>query len=407
MSWKASAWAKEQRLGSPAAKSILLCLGDYAEPEKASCWPSQEQLAADAEVSERTARDWLQRLEEWGLIERQRRTGARGARANDLIMLKLDCKVLDGTERLRSGTLECEVLPAEIAGRTNRQPDADPTGNQDPPTGNQQPSYIEEPSNRTVQGTSQPGAQAREREATDDLEKETDDPKKIEAAFWRMVRVWPSQKGMPKEGGLRAFAALTPQERIDAERLFPHWLALLKAQRKDHVPAPSTYFGQKLFSEVPEPVEQKPTAIGAPPFGPVWGAVRARELLTPPAAAPPPSAFMAELMARDDDSGRQARLTRQATYGWPTVKRMHEGAENRRGITVAPELEALATLMEPVKVGSDLWTEWRAYHEQRGWPWLPDPGQMPVVYFPAGGPAGLEAFEQAVRGTNDAQQAAE
>jgi hypothetical protein len=127
LSWKASAWAKEQRLGSPAAKSILLCLGDYAEPEKASCWPSQEQLASDAEVSERTARDWLQRLEDWGLIERQRRTGAKGARANDLIVLKLDRKVLDGAERMRGDSVEAStesiVLPAEktIRRRSSRR----------------------------------------------------------------------------------------------------------------------------------------------------------------------------------------------------------------------------------------------------------------------------------------------
>ncbi|MBX3751928.1 MAG: helix-turn-helix domain-containing protein, partial [Opitutaceae bacterium] len=102
MSWKASAWAKEQRLGSPAAKSILMCLADSADADTAACWPSQARLAEDAEVSERTAREWLQRLEEWGLIERQRRNRASGARASDMIVLKLDLRITDGAERCRA-----------------------------------------------------------------------------------------------------------------------------------------------------------------------------------------------------------------------------------------------------------------------------------------------------------------
>lgn len=65
MSWKASAWAKEQRLGSPSAKSILMCLADYADPNGLiKGWASQADLAEAAEVSERTAREWLQRLED-------------------------------------------------------------------------------------------------------------------------------------------------------------------------------------------------------------------------------------------------------------------------------------------------------------------------------------------------------
>lgn len=125
-------------------------------------------------------------------------------------------------------------------------------------------------------------------------------------------------------------------------------------------------------------------------------------LLTSPADAPPAKGFMATLLAQDDAKGRQARLTRQAMHGWPQVNRMHDAAESRRGITVAPALETLAALMEPVPVRGEMWQRWLEEHERRGWPWLPDPGQMPVVYFPVGGPDGLEAFEQAVRGNHDA-----
>ncbi|WP_315920416.1 helix-turn-helix domain-containing protein [Mesorhizobium sp. SP-1A] len=393
MSWKASAWAKDQRLGSPSAKSILMCLADYADPDGLiKGWASQSDLAEAAEVSERTAREWLQRLEDWGLVERQRQQRPSGARAADHIMLRLDRSVTDGAERcrrLKEGD-ETDDLPANSAGRTYRQPDAEPTGNQAHPTGNQFRAYKEEPPIEPPL-TSQPGAQARERGE--------DDRKKIEAAFWRMVRQWPGQKGMPRDTGLRAFAGLTPEEREEAERKFPHWLALLKAQRKDHVAAPSTYFGQKLFQDVDEPVEEKPAFVDAPAFGPVWSGLRMQVILTEtPAEGPKPSAFMAEQLARDDDAGRRARLTRQAAYGWPAVNRMHDRASDRKGVSVGVErAEMLKSHMEAVPVGSGVYCAWRDLHEARGWPWIPDPGAMRVVYFPAGGPERLSDFEAAVR----------
>ena len=61
--------------------------------------------------------------------------------------------------------------------------------------------------------------------------------------------------------------------------------------------------------------------------------------------------------------------------------------------TLAP----LAELSEPVPVGSDLYQEWKAYHELRGWPFVPDPGRQPVVYFPRGGPSALGQFDEAAQ----------
>lgn len=402
MSWQASAWAKEQRLGSPAAKSILLCLADYANPETAACWPSQERLAADAEVSERTAREWLQRLEDWGLISRERRTKPNGARASDVIVLKLDARVQDGGERCREIKADADSLPANSAGRTYRQPDAEPTGNQTQPTGNQFRAYKEEPTKEQTSGTSQ-GAQARER----------GDLKLAEQAFWRLVKVWPGLRGMPKQGGLRAFLDLSPEDREEAERKFPHWLALLKSQGKDHVAAPSTYFGQKLFKEVVEPVERKPEFVDAPVFGPVWNGLRMEKLVfDEPMAGPPPRAFLAEQLARQDEVGHRERMARRATYGWPAVNHMHEQAAWRKGVSVAiARAEAIKPLMEPVPVGSETYQAWRALHEANGWPWIPDPGGMRVVFFPVGGPEGLEAFKAAIRGKQandgDEREAAE
>lgn len=407
MSWKASAWAKEQRLGSPAAKSILLCLADYADPDKAECWPSQAQLSADAEVSERTAREWLQRLEDWGLIARARRTRASGARAADLITLNLAVRVTDGADRCReikaSGEGDGESLPAEFAGRTNRQPDTDLPATSAEPTGNQCRAYKEEPPIEPSNGTSQPGAQARER---DDFE----DPKKIDADGWALLKDWPGFAGMPKEPALRIWRSMSAEDRAEAKRKFQPWLALLKAQRKSHVPAPSTYFGQRLFAEAPEPGEQKPTALEAKAFGKLWQAWRMKQLLS---GATGHVAGLTIFERGQVESGVADAETlmreKRARAGWPGVNILHEKARMGGSVTVSAALQPLADLMEKVRVGSDRWQGWQREHEARGWPWLPDPGDHEWVYFPAGGPERLGEFEMAVRGGHDGgtRQAAE
>jgi DNA-binding transcriptional ArsR family regulator len=89
MSAEARAWAKKQRTGSPAAKSVLVALADYAG-EKAQCWPSQETLARDTELSERAVRKHLLKLQEAGFISRTGRYDERGWRTSDLFTLDLE-----------------------------------------------------------------------------------------------------------------------------------------------------------------------------------------------------------------------------------------------------------------------------------------------------------------------------
>lgn len=88
MSWQATAWAKEQRTGSPSLKATLLCLADYAHPETAECFPSQAALAADVEVSVRTIRTNLVELERLKLIERSHRESRLG-RQTDVYKLPI------------------------------------------------------------------------------------------------------------------------------------------------------------------------------------------------------------------------------------------------------------------------------------------------------------------------------
>lgn len=397
MSWKASAWAKDQRLGSPSAKSILMCLADYADPEGViRGWASQSDLADAAEVSERTAREWLQRLEDWGLVERQRQQRPSGARAADHIVLRFDRSVTDGTERcrrLKYGDEDVD-LPANSAGRSYRQPDAEPTGNQTHPTGNQFRAYKDNPPLSTQIPPVERDARASEQE----------DPKKVEAEGWALLKNWPGFDGMPKEPALAIWRTLSAEERTAAFRRFLPWLELLRRQKKSHIPAPSTYLRERLFEAVADPADAPPPPQVAAPFGKLWGVLRTAALVVGPGPLPRPSGFIAQLIEQGGEAGERERLRHRATHGWPVVKRMDEQAANRRGWTVRPEdavLERLAEAFEAVRVGSDVWTGWHALFEARGWPWLPDPGRQDWVYFPAGGPEGMSEFEAAVRSTGE------
>lgn len=222
-----------------------------------------------------------------------------------------------------------------------------------------------------------------------------EDPKRIEERFWRTFKVWPHFEVASKARALRRWNALSPSDRRRVEQAVPLYMARLEAKKRYAVSMANFLDQRDLWPEPAAPVE--PTAVEARPFGPLWGAVRAKALLGQPAASPAPTgAFMAQLLAQDDQAGRAERMRRQAVFGWPAVNRMHDAALNRRGVTVEAHLARLERLMEPVPVGSAMFEAWRVEHERRGWPWVPDPGGMPVVYFPAGGPEALGVFEAAL-----------
>src|SRR5688572_16061958 len=86
MSFQAMNWAREIRTGSPALKAVLLAVANYADAD-GSCWPSQERIAHDTELTDRTVRTALKELEARGFLTREERR-ARGRRS-DLIRLVL------------------------------------------------------------------------------------------------------------------------------------------------------------------------------------------------------------------------------------------------------------------------------------------------------------------------------
>lgn len=103
-----SGWVKKSTLGSGPRKGVMLVIADYCNEEArqlgvlvpdghAVCWAGVHQIAAEAEVSEKTVRRVLDDMEEAGIIRRERRHDGRGWRTYDLIWIEYARRFADLT----------------------------------------------------------------------------------------------------------------------------------------------------------------------------------------------------------------------------------------------------------------------------------------------------------------------
>ncbi|WP_156418338.1 helix-turn-helix domain-containing protein [Aureimonas sp. D3] len=387
MSHQAMCWAiKQPGLFSdmkPSEQVVLYVLADCHNPVL-GCYPGQDYIVKATNLSERSVRDQLNSLVERGLIsyDKMRKEGRRE------------------TIRYHLG-FEPDFRPANSAGQNGEVRPA----NFDSSTGKFRhddrqilPDYKDEPVREPV---TEPAREAREGEREEENSfghAAGEDPKAIAQAFRRLTKNWPGFGGMPKDRAERAFLDLTPAERAEAERKHAGWLALLKSQRKSHTPGPESYFKNRLWQDVAEPEEAAaPQVVSAKPFGPDWSAARMVWLLRgPKGPAPTLTRIEQALIDKGEWSREELLADKLKTRGWPDVNAMHERAEARQPVSISAELAAVDGAMEPVPVGSARFEEWRRFHERQGWPWIPDPGALPVVWFPVGGPAALAAFEGAM-----------
>jgi hypothetical protein len=98
-------------------KLVLLALANFCN-DKFECWPSQERLAADTELGERTVWNALKGLEAKGILTRSRRTRQDGSRTSDRITLHFSLTitaepVADAAEPTRK---ICEAYPQDLQG---------------------------------------------------------------------------------------------------------------------------------------------------------------------------------------------------------------------------------------------------------------------------------------------------
>ena len=219
MSIQAVAWAISQRVGSPTGKVLLMCLANYAN-EKGECWPSQKTISREAELSERSTRDWLQKLEAQGFISRSRRHRSDGSRTSDHVVLNLSLAPKSGDSDL---TADSAARPVQAANGSKPSGSSRRTYRQELPGIEPSPKPLEEPSS---------GARAR---GTEGFKKLWEDwpakerPEKIKAAQW-------------------AFDKLTPDEQDTAITQARRFRRLAKAKKDMALMIP--YLKQRQFTDL-------------------------------------------------------------------------------------------------------------------------------------------------------------
>lgn len=122
MSFQAMAWAVQQKVGSSSAKFILLILSNYAD-NAGVCWPSQETLAADAEMTDRGIRKCVAFLAEKGLVSVEHRPGTGGGRSTNIYRLRLPERSSECREGNRNNIPPNGGQPEQNAGQPEPRSD--------------------------------------------------------------------------------------------------------------------------------------------------------------------------------------------------------------------------------------------------------------------------------------------
>lgn len=374
-------------MGTCIRKLVLLKLIDACEDDGSRIFPAIATIARAAQCSPRQAQREIRAMLDVGLLHLVRE-GGKGPRSTNEYRLDLDMLgriARDGWEEASGGKGDTQS-PLDSA----EKGDTDDTVRVTPAT-----DKGDNGSRTTPPDPSPYPSIERERASAGE-----DDRKKIERMFERAWRDWPVGSAGSRPEAFRAWSALSADERQAARTGVLRWLAAYKAAGRGLYPAFSRYLADRRWEELPEErPDAAPDVVEGKPWGPHWSAVCHRELLTvaPEPAPPPTSEFMRRLLAHDDEAGRAERLRRQAEYGWPKVRQWYDSAMRARSISVSGGDAWLADWMEFVPRETQVFADWRAEYERRGWMWVHDPGLPRGAFFPKGGPAGLEVFVAAIR----------
>jgi DNA-binding transcriptional ArsR family regulator len=403
MSHEATNWAIKQRGLAPPAKIVLWHLCDRYHPDH-GCFPSQDTLARDCEISRSGLNLHLKALEEAGLIAREQRQDGKTKRKKSTVYrfaFEPDFRPVEGVEPCpefghgmgadsmsRTGQEPCpktgesrvQILDSNPVREPVREPVIEREG-ADAGAGAPAPGS----GSGTVPGSGSGAGSAGEEAETAGT---TRTDREAEKLFWRLVKAWPGFDGMPKEKAKAEFLKLSPADQDEALDRRDDWFALLRAQKKTHTPAPSTYLREKLWQALPDkqPGSTEPVSGYAPAYGKAWGAARLADLMRPAYGPPVRLNRLDEKLIADGKADRDAILNRKrANCGWPGVNDMQDRAARfHKGVAADPALAPLADLFDKVRVGGALWNAWRALHDERGWPWFGSEVHLPEwIYFPA------------------------
>lgn len=367
-------WKRD--FGSLTRKVIAARLADHADDEGRGIWPSVERVAAQCNASIRTVQRTLAEFVEQGILKIISE-GGRGP--GSTTRYDFDMRVLEALPMACWGVDSSSNKGVTVSPLAQAKGDTDDAkGDSDDIKGchgdtqtsiePSEPSERESESGRDASG---------EEESTSKAETgEGYDRKAAERAFWSLVKDWPGFAGMPKRPALAAWWRLTPDEQDRAVKRFAGWLALLRANRKSHFPAPATYFDDKLFDDVADAPQAPATAEAVAAFGKAGMAYRFWILNQPEKGHPAPTAFVAKILAAGGPAADAELRNRRAAYSWPKLVELDRRTREREPIRVAPEIAAMGADFVSTDLGGPVGEAWKRLFKRMQMPWLPAmPGQ--------------------------------
>lgn len=376
MSHAATNWAILQRGLKPATKIVLWWLCDRYNNDF-GCFPSQDQLVVDCEMTRSTVNLHLKELETRGLIRRERRWNKRTKHQEST---RYRIAFEDGFTPAEPENPCPEIGHGNQAiAVSEKEPDPCPK-NVDSRVRNSDTNPVREPGREPVS--------ERER-AGEDLKSEKGDAEPTATqATWlaRLKRVhatWPTFARDNDDLVKKYWFDLTEAERLAAIEGVEGYMALEQGHKN------KTFFqtylkGKRwLKLEVKAPGSVARTQV-VRPFGKLWGAKRFAALMAPPCGFDRRINSTQQSLIDSGTMTLEAEMRRrQARYGWPGVTTMHDRAINHhKGDTAPTSLQPLECLFVSVNVGSALWDEWGELHREKGWPWIEGTRLPKWVYMP-------------------------
>lgn len=392
MSHEATAWARKQRGLKPTARIVLWELCDRYHPDN-GCFPSQETLARDCELSRSALNDNLNALEEAGLIRREQRRDEKTYRQRStLYRLAFEA----GFE-----AKPCPESGHGNEGETVSENDAEPCPENDESRVRiSDTNLVREPVKEPVREREGASANEEDRSAkpgTADFIKRV---QKFVTGDGFSEGEWPRwSKGVTLDWIARQFAALTEAERRQAEENRDAFLAKC---RRDGIPASGVMGAGNYFKgRVWETLTERDRAMAAEAAARRAGKPDAAKPANfAPAFGPVHSAMLWRILGRGPDrpeiavSGLWTAGERRTA--WPSLDGFLQVTQRNNGVMADADAQRLAGMMVFVPVDTQALADWRVWMKEQGLPNL-QVGER-GAYLPRGGPEAIDEFWAVTRG---------
>ncbi len=219
-----------------------------------------------------------------------------------------------------------------------------------------------------------------ERDARDEGSEEK--PEAVERAFRRWYAKWPTRDKDSEYAARKAWQKLSPEQRAECIAKSPTYIERAE-KAKISVPWAGAFLTGRDWEKLEDPKSDVALPSVHGPFTRAWHAGRCAELLKPASttmpALPP---LLRSLVAEGGEKAEAILRERRAKHGWPKVNTMDERAQDRKGMTVTPNVFRISEGFDNVRRNGALCEAWERLFARMGLPWLPAPSGIEWFFFP-------------------------